>query len=125
VALYANGVLVNTQTFDGIITDSPWSIDWQPVISGTYTLRAEMIDSLGATFSDSIQVTLGQGVIYALSVAVTGSGTVSSQPYGIDCTASGGLCQASFAEGAPGHLDRCARCGAALSPGVERAAAPL
>ena len=99
VALYANNVLVNTQTFDGIITDSAWSIDWQPVISGTYTLQAEMTDSLGANFTDSIQVTLGQGVIYALSVTVTGSGTVTSQPYGVDCTASGGACQVSFAQG--------------------------
>jgi hypothetical protein len=54
-------VQINGQPFDTISlvgeTDTNWTaVNWQPAVSGTYTITAVMTDTLNNTLTDSIQV---------------------------------------------------------------------
>ncbi|MFZ0546726.1 MAG: LamG-like jellyroll fold domain-containing protein [Candidatus Promineifilaceae bacterium] len=58
------GIQINGQPFDTVSlvgeTDTAWTAaNWQPTISGTYTITAVMTDALNATFTDSIEVYVG------------------------------------------------------------------
>jgi Divergent InlB B-repeat domain len=65
---------------------------WSGACSGastTCTVTMSQARAVAATFAPA-----SGGTVYALSVAVTGSGTVSSQPGGINCSST---CSANFA----------------------------
>ena len=56
IAIRVNEQPLDTLTLGGA-TDTVWTaVDWQPTLSGTYTLTAVMTDSLNVSFSDSINV---------------------------------------------------------------------
>ncbi len=74
---------------------SPLSYSWntQKENDGIHTLRAVAVDDAGLSNEHQIQVVVGTS--HSLSVTVSGSGTVTSSPSGINC--SSGTCTADFA----------------------------
>ena len=58
VSVLVNGVQVGADSFDGVITDTLWSVDWTATATGTFTVTAVLTDSLNniVTNTATIQV---------------------------------------------------------------------
>ncbi|MEM7345170.1 MAG: hypothetical protein AAF485_13070, partial [Chloroflexota bacterium] len=98
VEVSVNGTVVETIMWDGARV-LPWSADWTPTMTGTYTLFATMWDSAGAASSEAITIYVDEAPEPPQMVTLTmtaDGGTVSSVPAGIDC---GSTCSAMFEVG--------------------------
>ncbi len=107
ISLYINGQLKSS-------TDvSPLSYSWNTnrESDGTHTLKAVAVDDAGLSSEHQIQVIVGTS--NSLSVTVSGAGSVTSSPSGLNC--SSGTCTANFASGSSVTLTATPGSGAVFS----------
>ena len=72
VGLFVNGDLDQTLTISGAPISSDWSFNWQPTVSGVYSLTILITDTLNATTSQSVEIITNQ---QACEVEYTGDST--------------------------------------------------
>ncbi|MEO0041447.1 MAG: hypothetical protein RL329_895 [Bacteroidota bacterium] len=73
VSFWVNNVLVGTDN------SSPYTMNWTPPAYGDYTLKAIVTDNLGATLSESITITVQNGVRITVVVPVNRSSDDAEQ----------------------------------------------
>lgn len=101
IQLLVNGSPVQTLGFGTGVTSSTWAITWTPPAPGSYTLLARMTDAAGNQRSDTRAVQAAPSQTVSVTLAGSGSGTVTSAPAGINC---GGTCSASYILNTPVQL---------------------
>ncbi|MCP4425320.1 MAG: LamG domain-containing protein, partial [Chloroflexi bacterium] len=84
VSVMVNGSLIDTFFYGGTVTDTTWATTWTPTATGTYTITAMMMDTTAMPYDDTVIVTFA-GYVLDVTTTGTGTGTVSSDPVGIDC----------------------------------------
>ncbi|MCA0353706.1 MAG: hypothetical protein LCH85_17065 [Chloroflexi bacterium] len=95
VAVLINGQNLSTINYGVGITNTLWTTNWQPQASGSYTITAVLTTSNGGVYTDTTTLSVREAYQLIVNRAGTGSGTISSEPTGINC---GDVCSAYFAE---------------------------